>query len=274
MVIILIIIAIVFLFFLYRRSKVLRVGSLALFTGGVKAGKSQTSVYVVIREYKRSLRSYYISCFFAKIFRKKLPEKPLIYSNVPLNVKWGYVPLTTGLIMRNERFRYKSVIYMNEATLVHDKEIYKDTLASVRISLFNKLIGHSTQGGLLVYDTQAIGDLPVVIRRCLNSYFYVDHTIKWIPFFVVAYVREDRYSEDGSAISVNNKDISETLKRVIIPKSVWKKYDRYCWSSFTDDKPIVENVVKTKDLKARKVISFDKNYIDVLELKKDEKKDN
>lgn len=274
MIVIIAILLVVFLYFLYKKSKVLRVGSLALFTGGVKAGKSMSAVYVVVREYKRALRHYYISCFFAKLFRKEKPEKPLIYSNVPLNVKWGFVPLTTSLIMRKERFAYKSVIYMNEATLIHDKDIYKDQIASVKISLFNKLIGHETRGGMLVYDTQAIGDLPVVIRRCLNSYFYVHHIIKWIPFFVAAYIREDRYSEDGSTISINDKDATDTLKRVIIPKTIWKKYDQYCWSAFTDNLPVVTDVVKTKDLKATKLISFDKNYISILGDLNNEKKDN
>lgn len=255
--------------YIRRNFKFPKVGAMALVTGAVKSGKTTFSLGLAISNYKRTHRRWKIRCFFCKIFRKKkpLPEEPLLYSNIPLGVP--YVPITKRLLTRKDRFNYGSTIYLSEASLVADNSIYKDGTLSEQIMLFNKLIGHETCGGMLVYDTQAIGDMPAVTRRCLGQYFYVHHITKWIPFFLVAYVKECRYSEDGTVISVDTEDTENTLKRVIIPKSIWKKFDCYCYSCFTDNCTRVDNVVKLSkndSLIADKIISF-KEY-DTLNEKK------
>ena len=238
--------------------KVPKIGSLCLFNGGVKSGKSTMSVVVAYTELKRRVRETKIKNFFRKIFKKPLLEIPLIYSNIPLGMP--YVKLTDDLLQRKKRFVYGSVIYIQEASLVADSQLCRDMDLNERLLMFNKLIGHETKGGVLIYDTQAISDCHYSIKRCLSEYFYVHHLIKWIPFFLIAYVQENRYSDDGSVVSVGIKDNEDTLKRVIIPKSTWKYFDCYCYSCLTDDLPvektIVYNSVKTKDLKAREILTF------------------
>ena len=115
-----------------------------------------------------------------------------------------------------------------------------------------------TQGGVLIYDTQCIGDCHFSVKRCLSNYFYVHHITKWIPFFVVLHIRELMYSDDNSTINVFNNDIEDcSNKMVLLPKSIWKKYDRYCYSSLTDNLPIENKVIKkNKSLKASKIVSF------------------
>lgn len=258
LIILLVLVAVLVLYIYVRRKfKMPKVGSLSLVTGGVKSGKTTFSVAQCISNYNRVHRRWRIRKFFCKMFRRSIPEEPLFYSNIPLGIP--YVEITNDLIERKTRFRYGSVIYISEATLLADNSIYKNMPLSERVMFFNKLIGHETRGGLLIYDTQAIGDLPAVTRRCLGQYFYVHHIAKWLPFFLVAYVRESRYSEDGSVISVDNSDTEDDLKRVLIRKSVWKKFDCYCYSTFTDDLPVVDTVIKLDkkaDLSAKKIISF------------------
>ena len=79
---------------------------------------------------------------------------PLIYSNVPLAMP--YVPLTDDLLLRKKRFVYGSVIYVQEASLVADSQLIRDMDVNERLMLFNKLIGHETKGGVIIYDTQCI----------------------------------------------------------------------------------------------------------------------
>lgn len=260
LIILLVLVAVLVLYIYVRRKfKMPKVGSLALVTGGVKAGKSTLSVALSIGNHKLVHRRWSIRKFFCKMFRRSIPEEPLLYSNIPLGVP--YVELTEDLLMRRARFHYGSVIYISEATLVADNNTFRDMESNERVMFFNKLIGHETRGGLLIYDTQAIGDLPAVTRRCLGQYFYVHHIAKWLPFFLVAYVRESRYSEDGSVVSVDAADTEETLKRVLIRKSVWKKFDCYCYSVLTDDLPVVDTVIKLdkkSDLSAKKIVSFKK----------------
>ena len=259
---ILIAVAIFFVRRFLNRFKIPKVGALALVTGGVKTGKSTLSVALVRREFKARVRAVKFKNFIGKIFKKNyVPvELPLIYSNVPLALP--YVPLTDDLLLRKKRFVYGSVIYIQEASLVADSQLIKDMDINQRLLFFNKLIGHETKGGVIIYDTQSISDVHYSIKRCLSEYFYIHHLVKWVPFFLIAYVEENRYSDDGSIISTQNEDIENKLKKVIIPKSTWKYFDCYCYSVLTDNLPVedklVKNDKKTKDLKARKVLSFRK----------------
>lgn len=244
-----------------RQFKVAKIGSLCLVNGGVKCGKSTLSVSIVLSEYKSRVRKTKFMNFFRKLFKKPLEELPLLYSNVPLACP--YVPLTDDLLLRKKRFVYGSVIYCQEASLVADSQLIRDMDINQRLLLFNKLIGHETKGGVIVYDTQCISDLHYSIKRCLSNYIYVHHLIKWIPFFLVAYVEENRYSDDNSVVNVQDKDVEDKLKKVIIPKRAWKYFDCYCYSVLTDNLPVEQTVIKnnlqTQDLKARKILSFRKS---------------
>lgn len=253
-----------------------KIGCLTLISGGVKAGKSTFGVGLALQQYKRVHRRWKIRSYFQQLLHKKLDEEPLLYSNIPLAC--SYVPLTDDLLLRKMRFRYGSIIYINEASLVADSRLgmcqtLSDMTLNERLMLFNKLIGHETLGGSLIYDTQAIGDLHISVRRCLSNYIYIHHLEKHIPFMLIADVREERYSEDGSVINAYTEDVENSLRRVIMSKRVWKKFDAYCFSYLTDNLPVEDKVIEggAKDLKAREVLSFRHFY--TLPAKK-ENKDN
>lgn len=255
---------------LYRFFKIPKLGSLVLVNGGVKTGKSTMSVWFATRAYWRAKRKYYIYNYVAYPLLHRLPfkkcklmqkrEYPLLYSNIPLAVK-GYTPLTNALIKREKRFRYGSVCYVGEFSLVADSMSFKDGELNERLLLLAKLFGHETKGGMMIVDTQAISDCHFGLRRNLDRYFYIHHLNKFWPFFCVAYVREMRYSEEQSCTNVFNEDIEETMKLVIIPKKVWKLFDCYCYSVLTDDLPVVANPQKVNwwdKKKANKIPSLKK----------------
>lgn len=246
----------VFIFFkISKYFKVPKIACVSLTTGGVKSGKSTFSVHLAISTYKRIHRQWKLRKFFQTLFNKPISEEPLLYSNIPLAVP--YVPITLDLLERKIRPRYGSVAYVNEASLLCDQMLYKDEELNERLTLFNKLFGHETCGGYLVYDTQCIGDVHYAVKRSLSNYFYIHHLEKRIPFFLVAKVREERYSDDkGTVTNTYGEDVEENLKTVIIPKSVWKKFDAYCFSVLTDDLPVSADVRDTTDLKAREIVSF------------------
>lgn len=241
-----------------KHFKVPKIACVSLTTGGVKSGKSTFSVYLAISTYKRIHRRWKVRKVFQTLFNKPIDEEPLLYSNIPLSVP--YVPITLELLQRKIRPRYGSVAYVNEASLLCDQMLFKDDELNERLTLFNKLFGHETCGGYLVYDTQCIGDVHYAVKRSLSNYFYVHHLEKRIPFFLVAKVREERYSDDkGTITNTYSEDVEENLKTVIIPKSVWKKFDAYCFSVLTDSLPVSDSVIKgTTDLKAHDIVSFRK----------------
>ena len=263
MLIVLIVLAVaIFLFIkVYRKFKMPKVNCLSMVTGGVKCGKSTFAIHLAMKSYNQSKRAWAVRNFFAKLFHLEEIEEPLLYSNVPL--KCDYVPLTEDYLLRKKRFAYKSVIYVNEASLVADSQSFRDKDVNERLLLFNKLIGHELHGGHLIYDTQCIQDVHYSIKRSLSEFYYIHHLVKWIPFLLVAYVREDRYSEDTNIVNVNEGDVEETLKRVVIPKRVWKKFDCYSFSALTDDLPVTDEQeivdgMELEDLKAHSLVSFNK----------------
>lgn len=263
--IILILIGVLILFFVFRRLfKIPKMGNMILITGGIKTGKSMLGVHLTLRLYKKQHRKWKIKCFLIKLFKrlkfkkyieKQLPEEPLIYSNIPLAVP--YVPLTDAIIRRQVRVNYNSVFYICEASLVADSMTFKDALLNEQMLLFNKLFAHETKGGYLIYDTQSISDNHYAVKRCLSTYLYIHHTIK-LPFFCVMYVRELKYDEDGQNMNTFESDVEDSLKRIIVSKRVWKKYDCYCYSVLTDDLEKASEVVETDSLKADNIISFKK----------------
>lgn len=262
-ILILVIVAIV-LYLVLKYFKTLKIGSLSLVSGGVKTGKTTLAVYLATREYKKAKLRWFVR----KLFGKK-EEEPLLYSNIPLKCK--HVLLDKDYLLRNKRFNYKSVILISEASLFADSQLIRDKDINEQLLLFNKLIGHETKGGVLIYDTQQIQDCHYSIKRSLSSYFYIHHIIKWIPFFIVAYVKEYRYSEDNSVIGTEIEDIEDTLKRVFVPKSVWRKFDCYCYSILTDDLVSKPDVIDSPaTLKAETIPSFR----DFKDLKKGEKHEN
>lgn len=252
---ILIFVAIFFIHRFLKRFKVVNVGALTLVDGGVKTGKTAFSVYLALREYKRSLRAVKFANFWRRIFNKDLIEEPLLYSNIPLSIP--FVPVTEDLLLRRKRFRYGSSILIDDASLVADSMLFKDMDINDKLLLFNKLIGHSTKGGHLFYNTQSLNDLHYSIKRSIGEYFYIHHLNRSFPLFVVAYVIESRYSDDGSIVFSQNVDSADILKRVIMPKSIFNKYDRYCYSVLTDSLPVEDKVVKNlKTLKCDKIVTF------------------
>lgn len=260
MAILLLILALIIFVLITRKFKKPKIACVALVTGGVKAGKSTFSLALALSKYKSQVRKVKFANFFRRLFRREPLEKPLLYSNVPLAC--DYVPLTDDLLLRKQRFVYRSVIYAQEASLIADSQLIKNLDVNQRLLLFNKLIGHETKGGYLIYDTQSINDNHYAVKRCLSEFFYVHDTIKLLPFILLVHVRELRYSDDSQELNVYDSDIEDSLKTVMISKRVWKKFDAYCYSVLTDHLPAANNVINGRqlpDLKARKIVSF-RNY--------------
>lgn len=254
-IIIIIIVAIILFVLFFKLRKVPKLGDLTTITGGIKTGKSTLAIFLARRKYKFNLFIWKIKKVLCKIFHKKIPEKPLFYSNIKLTCE--YVPMTKEIFLREERLAYKSVSYVNEASLIADSQDWKDKNINEKLKLFNKLYGHETKGGSLYYDTQAIKDVHYSIKRCMNNYLWIHHAIKWIPFIYIVKVREMLYVDENT-INLNEKDGEDNLKYIIIPKKIWKTFDCYTYSCFTDNLPVANKVTKNnkKDLKTNYIINL------------------
>lgn len=254
----------------YRKNfKSLKCNAVSIFTGAPKTGKSTLAIFTAYLDYRRILFKTRFANMFRKLFNKPLEVEPLMYSNIPLAINEGYVPLTKELLLGQEKFVPNSIVYIGEVSLVADSMTFKQLSSEENesIMLFNKLAGHRSIR--LYYDTQTIKDTIYHVKRCLSEYYYIHHMREMLilPFLIV-YVREERYSDDESTMNVYESDTEETLKKVLIPKSIWKKFDYKCYSNLAgyQEKPVANKVEYPTNLKAEDIVSF-KEYKTLNEVK-------
>lgn len=163
---IIMVLAIIAVIFYLSHKKRLKYGNLTLVTGGVKTGKTELCVMLCIKQYRKQLAKWRRACRRAKRRYEPFPEKPLLYSNMPIGKKgFKYCPLTIDLIRKNKRFAYGSVIYFNEVSFIAgSKDIKDEDINDILLSLF-KLCAHETKGGYFFIDTQAPQDMHYSIIR-------------------------------------------------------------------------------------------------------------
>lgn len=246
--------------FYKKNFKSITVPCVSLVTGAPKTGKSTLSVYLAVKEYQKRLHSVKIANFFRKLLHKPLLTEPLLYSNIPLNVKNGYVPISNDLLIGKSKFVEGSVAYIGEVSLVADSQSYRDQSLNEQLLLFNKLFGHRV-GGKLFYDTQCINDTHYSIKRCLSNYIYILKMRKcFILPYIIMYVREERYSDDNSTINNYDSDVEDSLKKILVPKSCWKIFDYRCYRDLNNYQSLKEenNIVHTQNLVAHDIVSFKK----------------
>lgn len=269
------------------RFKFPKIGAIGVFVGGVKSGKSATSLACALSNYRFAVRSWKFNCFlikFINLFKKKnkivLPSKPLFYSSIPLRYI-PYIPIKREHLLRERRFAPKSIVFIDEASLVADSQLIKDKKVNNELLLFFKLFGHSCQGKCIV-NTHCITDLHYALKRCTSQYFYIHHLSRYIPFITLSYMREERYSEDNANLNVFENDVEDSMKRCLMLTSTFKKYDAWCYSVFTDHLPTdtEQDCIlngKYDSLKANQIVSFRKEFYELTKQKEfleNEKKNN
>ncbi|MDE7158804.1 MAG: bifunctional adenosylcobinamide kinase/adenosylcobinamide-phosphate guanylyltransferase [Clostridiales bacterium] len=269
-----VIIAIVLGYILFRKFfKVPAFSAVTMITGGVKSGKSALTVRFALKAYKRARVHWYISRVFAKLFRREKPEEPLLYSNIPLR-KIKYSPLLLDHLLRKSRLNYKSVVILDEASLVADSMLgvsksKGSSDISTQLLLFFKLFGHETKGGKIFCNSHCLSDLHFALKRTTSTYFYV-HSLRRFPFISSFNLREERYSDDGGVVNAYSEDAQKSMMHILMFNGMFKRYDAFCYSALTDDLPLnnkVRSLSDWADLKTKQIISFRKEFQDLGALK-------
>lgn len=265
MLVLLIVFVCIFIFsYIYcKYFKIPKMKNVVFIDGSLGTGKSALTVCLAIRMYKRNVRHYKVGKFFGKFIKKfRNLEKPILYSNIKLR-GIEYTPLTKDLIVRkNFRFAYKSVVILDEFSLVADQNMFGKKYEEIceRMSEFFKLFRHETKGGYLFINSQSTSDLNYTLKSVLSDYFYIhSKSSRFIPFISCLKVQECRFSRDKSSLQVNIEDVEENLKTLVMLKKWFKYYDTYCHSIFTDNleiysKPIFND--KKTSLKSDELVSY------------------
>ena len=234
LIILIVVLGLIVLLYIRRHFKRMNIPNVFLVTGAVKSGKTLLSVHYAIKIYKRNLRYFYIrkAIFTCLGLGKDFSYPPMLYTNIPL-AKVKYNILTFDIIERKVRIPDKSVVLIDEASLLADSMLYANQDINDTLTSFYKLFAHYTHGGTCILDTQSIKDNHYSAKRCIGNYFYIHSRIK-LPFISICKVREFISVDDDNTINVIGEDLELSMRKVIIFNSCYKKYDCYAFSSFTD----------------------------------------
>lgn len=246
-IILVLVIALVFLFVWLRKVKRLKISNVYFISGAVKTGKTYVSVALAVKTYRKNLLRYYLTYPLLKLknFRNhfivdKDIYKPRLYSNIKLRyVKFNI--FTKDMLLRRVRIPNKSVVLLDETSLLADSMLFKDKSINDNLLLFYKLFGHYSHGGTLIANSQAISDNHYSLKRAMGRYLYVFNRVKW-PFVSVVKGVELVYSDDNPQLtSMLVGDLEDNIKKMLFLNRYYKYYDCYCYSAFTDDLPLYIN---------------------------------
>lgn len=288
--IIAIVIVCLLLYLYFRFFKIPKIKNLVFIDGGLGAGKSFYSVYLAVRLYKRNLRRYKVAKFLfrpiavmksvpnSKVLRRIRSlyfdlEEPILYSNIPLrNVK--HSKLTLSILLREERVAKKSVVLIDDVSILVDQMNFKDRVLNKRLSIFFKLWRHESHGGYIIANSQSLSDVHFAFRYALSDYLYIHSSVRF-PFFRLLRCQEMQYSADEHSQSIvagSGKDIEDTLKMVLVRNRYRKYYDSYCYSVITDDLIVYEKSSFIKFIESAKcldVLTLDALTSELLKPKKE-----
>lgn len=270
------------LFLYYRFFKIPKIKNIVFVDGSLGTGKTYYSVNVAIRLYRKAVRHWKIRKIVYKVIRpltrfkrfqplkmaEKGNEEPMLYSNIPLK-RVKHCPLTLDILTRKARIPYKSVVLLDEVSMVADQFDYKDREISEALRDFFKLYRHETKGGYIVINSQSTADLHYSIKSVLSDYFYIHHRVK-LPFFSILWCQEMAYSSDKDAqnvVNASNSDIEQNLRMVFVPNTFMKYYDTYCYSVLTDSLPVFDDwyiIDRKESAKCKEVLTFRKGRYKVV----------
>lgn len=239
------------LWFFIFKVKHLKTSDVYFVDGGVKVGKSKVSVMLVVKRiFVNRLRAHFRNGLIWLLnrrrvhYNKKHPntpkvlreyeEIPMLYSNMPLyKVKYNHFALE--ILELKWRMPHGSVVLLDEASLIADSmTAYGKTktqqeivdYVNEKITIFLKLFGHATHGGLCVYNSQNVVDLHFGFRRCTSTYLMLINRRRF-PFFNLISCREIVHDESGDLTNTVTKDVEDDSKPLFVSNKWHKYYDRY-----------------------------------------------
>lgn len=252
----LIIIAIIFIFWIIVKPYVIHYDTVLLFTGGLGSGKSLVSSGLALK----LLRKNRIKVWWYNLmpWHKEKKPKPLLYSNIPFRIsrkEWA-TQLTASHMLLTAKISPMSVVFVDEISLFLDQMTVKFP-ASENVEEFATLFRHYTKGGYLVMNTQNSNKVNFHFRYCVNEALNLMHFKKWLPIllpiFYTVRVRNISLADDIKTIEQGNKEDNMRLMFGLMPGRFLKRYDTYCFSERYSPVPVRKDKVY-KQYKTNKIM--------------------
>lgn len=249
-------------------------GCLTLITGALKSGKTLLGLRCALKKYKMARIKWKITCLWRRLIKQREPEEPLFYTNISV-AGVRFVPVTLDILYRRVRVAHKSVMFLSETSLIADSMTVRDALLNEEINTFFKLFGHESHGGKCIIETQNVLDNHYAIKRCLTFYYNIDANFS-LPFFKLVRFYKVFYSDDDTVRNVVSLNSKVDYSYMLIPKTMFTRYDSYTYSWLTDDLPLKNDYrfiqrhrlwffYGDRNLKSREIPTFKDNLLKVIE---------
>lgn len=225
--IILIIIAIVVLWRVFRSYRLNTFDTVVAFTGGLGAGKSFLSTEIACR----LLRRKRAQVWWHNLGKKKTDRKPkpLLYSSIPVKVsrKENAIILTEEHLTLQKKLVEGSVIFIDEIGSFCSQFDYKAVNTDV-FDEFVRFYRHYTKGGYFVCNDQCSENIVLQVRRRINTVYNLMGFRKWFGLFYTVKVRNISVSEEIK--TVEEQDTEDNMTTLFGFMPLLKRYDTYCYS--------------------------------------------
>lgn len=262
----------------FKYFKLYKAQTINFIDGSLGTGKTFLTVSLAVRWTKKEQRRWKIKTKvyellaktkkqkFVKKYQELKNEKPMLYTNIALDSeRIEHVLLTKDLLSRkNYRFTYRSILLIDEFSLVADQMQYKNDEINERLLEFFKLFRHQTRSGRIFINSQTTNDLHYSLKYTMTNYLFISRRIR-LPFVSLLKVQEMIYIADKQGNQqvtyMTDGDYTDNLKTMIVLNKYFKYYDTYGYSIFTDGLPVykLKNDTKKGNLKTKNIVSF-KNF--------------
>lgn len=288
--VILIIVALVFLFIMFKGRKKPYLNkdlNTLVLTGAPGTGKTLTGVKIGLKRYKKALK--FVNKENRKIKRKNLlleDDKkvsllpiPQVYSNFPID--YGFVksvPIKKEHLLLKEKLVENSIVILDEFGSIASQYSYNDEEVRINLSeftrMFRQYLGNKS---LLICIDQSIERISKEVRMSVGSvYEILDKKTLFNKFYFLKVVKYENYIQQG--LSLNQESIFKikgvfSKKRFYSDRAFKLRYDLATSSDGLVHTSEYElNLIRLDDQKSNLDILLDKEVKKLYQKEKEKNK--
>jgi len=234
--ILLLIIAVILLWFIVKKTYAVQIDNTLLFTGAPGTGKTNKMVSMALKYFRKSrkrVRRRNTVRRYLNKFRSDpldLFEEPLLLSNIPIRIsrKEMSVMLELEHLLLVKRIPPLSVTVCTELGKIASQYDWQNLNVQDNVNDFISMYRQYTYGGYFFADDQSSDNIAVTIRRRIGTVVNMMHFRKLWKFYWVK-VRNMSISEDIKVIEDDFKEESMKWNFGMFPL-FHKNYDTYAFS--------------------------------------------
>lgn len=239
MILLLIIFGVILIVFIVYSKRAIKMttNTIVFFGGTLGAGKTFLGVKYALQEYNNRVKKWKFRKFILRDRFKD--EKPLLYSNIPIEIKkgeWSTVILPSQLLMKT-RIVKNSVLLLDEIGDLIDQYSYNNEYIVKDFLKFVRYFRQTVNGRFIATD-QSIGSVNIEFRRRVGKvYSLSDFKLMFFRLFYKVDVNVLMFV-DETLQNINQSHISSTPYFFGWKGKTFKRYDSFAYSSIYNNVPM------------------------------------